>query len=492
MAVLPLFSLLFTLVFSFSALNSLALSFLSGSEKSSFRAPVTLTSTLLPRWVPADQLCAFRKAQATSGNPAFVASPASGFSSAPQSAVSFIKYELPGHPRTVLDKGAGYLRRTKQAPQAVDSSFTNSALSTRFPGSAHRGETESDGAFQNFRAEAVALFPGQGAQTLGMGVEAARSCAEAKNLFRDASEVVHRDLLRLCEEGPEQELHQTEWAQPALLTASMAAVANWRQRMNPDSPSPSISACIGLSLGEYSALCFAGALSFTDAVHLTRQRGIFMQRAAEHHGGGMAAVLGLNREQILRLRDSVITTLRSSRQSPMSGPASEKGEGHAASLAAPDVCVVANYLCPGNYAISGSTRALDILEQIALKKTTPEEDKERGFPRAKRVVRLKVSGAFHSEMMQEAAEGLREALAKIELKRPQIPVVMNVDAGTHADPAVIKEKLMRQLTSSVLFDKSLQLLVDRGMREGFEFGPGGVLAGLMKKISQDVKVHQVP
>lgn len=172
-----------------------------------------------------------------------------------------------------------------------------------------------------------------------------------------------------------------------------------------------------------------------------------MQRAAERHGGGMAAVLGLSRDQIVRLRDSVVTALRSSQGgSPSTAQTPPPAGDQATGLADAEVCVVANYLCPGNYVVSGSVKALDLLEQTALKKSTPEEDKERGFPRAKRIVRLRVSGAFHSEMMQDAAEGLREALAKTELKRPQIPVVMNVDASTHADPAVIKKNLMRQVT----------------------------------------------
>ncbi|CBZ54252.1 Acyl-carrier-protein S-malonyltransferase, related [Neospora caninum Liverpool] len=308
-----------------------------------------------------------------------------------------------------------------------------------------------------------------------MGVTSARQSAAAKALFKEASEVVGRDLLKLCEEGPEADLHQTEWAQPALLTASMAAVARWKEEQEASaSPAPSPSATLGLSLGEYSSLCFAGALSFPEAVHLTRQRGLLMQKAGEGTGG-MAAVLGLTREQSARLRDAVQATLRG-----RSGDSARTGE----------VCEIANYLCPGNIVFSGTRAGIDALEELATQKADPAEA-ARGFPRAKRVVRLRVSGAFHSCLMQEAAEGLRQALENAEIKTPKIPVVMNVDARTHADPRVIKQQLMRQLTNPVLMDKSLELLVDRGMQEGFEFGPGGVLAGLMKKTRQEVKVHQV-
>ncbi|PFH35168.1 acyl transferase domain-containing protein [Besnoitia besnoiti] len=349
---------------------------------------------------------------------------------------------------------------------------------------------EDDDAFEGFRAKTVALFPGQGAQAIGMGVESARQSAAARALFKEASEVVGRDLLKLCEEGPEAELHQTSWAQPALLTASMAAVARWKEGQEAASAEPPRpDACLGLSLGEYSALCFAEALSFPAAVHLTRQRGLLMQKAGEKQSGsGMVAVLGLSREQALRLRDTVQTVLRKG-QRARAQPAPQADTPEAG--APEEVCVIANYLCPGNYAFSGTRAALDALEELATKKVEKDQEEARGFPRAKRVVRLKVSGAFHSCLMQEAAEGLRQALETTEIRAPKIPVVMNVDARPHASPRVIKENLMRQLTNSVLMDKSLEVLVERGMQEGLEFGPGAVLAGLMKKTSQDVKVHQV-
>ncbi|KYK62174.1 acyl transferase domain-containing protein [Toxoplasma gondii TgCatPRC2] len=400
------------------------------------------------------------------------------FVSAPRLSVSFFSPALqasdsPGNGQTSGRNISGHF--APQSDRLIHRSPASPSSLQGLATASHPGGAADD-AFESFRAETVALFPGQGAQTVGMGVASARQSAAAKAIFTEASEVVGRDMLKLCEEGPEAELHKTEWAQPALLTASMAAVARWKEEQeSSESPAPAPSASLGLSLGEYSSLCFAGALAFPSAVHLTRQRGLLMQRAGESNGGGMAAVLGLSREEASCLRDAVNAVLQDR-------DSAEKGG---------ELCEIANYLCQGNIVFSGSLAGLEVLEELASKKVTPEEAKARGFPKPKRVVRLKVSGAFHSCLMQEAAEGLRKTLEETEIQTPKIPVVMNVDARTHADPRMIKQQLMRQLTNPVLMDKSLELLVDRGMQEGFEFGPGGVLVGLMRKTRQEVKVHQV-
>ncbi|KAL8426780.1 hypothetical protein Efla_003374 [Eimeria flavescens] len=254
----------------------------------------------------------------------------------------------------------------------------------------------------------AALFPGQGAQCLGMGVEAARSHGPSMALFE---------------------------------RASAAALP--------------FDVCCGLSLGEFTALCFSGVLEFEDAVALTARRGALMQAAAEETPGCMFAVLGLSKEETERVCANVIS----------SSPGAH--------------CGVANYLCSGNYAVSVSAAAAKQLEAAA------------AASKARRCVKLQVAGAFHSPLMAAAAEGLAAALETAQFQTPQIPVLLNVDAQIHTDPQIIKQKLLQQLTSPTQWQASMERLVAAGLTEAFEFGPGGVLSGILKKIEPRVKLNKV-
>ncbi|KAL8433948.1 hypothetical protein ACSSS7_003471 [Eimeria intestinalis] len=274
----------------------------------------------------------------------------------------------------------------------------------------------------------AAMFPGQGAQCLGMGIASARAHPPSMALFRRASEILNEDLLKLCEEGPLSQLNKTNKAQPALLTASMAAYTRWKDTS--DEASTPFDVCCGLSLGEFSALCFSGVLSFDDAVSLTAKRGALMQAAAEETPGCMFAVLGLNQEETEGLCGTV-------------------------SSSDPTVyCGIANYLCKGNYAVSVSAAAAAQLQAAA------------AAAKAKRCVQLQVAGAFHSPLMKSAAEGLAKALETTTFSKPQ-------------------------LTSPTQWQGSMEHLVSRGLTEAFEFGPGGVLTGIMKKMGPSVKMTRV-
>ncbi|OEH79855.1 malonyl- acyl- carrier protein transacylase [Cyclospora cayetanensis] len=260
-----------------------------------------------------------------------------------------------------------------------------------------------------------------------MGVACARSHAPSRRLFEEASEILQYDLLRLLEEGPSDKINKTGVAQPALLTTSLAVYTKWRDTA--EEP-VQFDACAGLSLGEYSALCFAGVLSFKDAVALTAQRGSLMQKAAEEHPGDMFAIL-------------------------------------------------ANYLCKGNYAVSVSRAAAQALQEAAT------------AAKAKRCIKLQVDGAFHSPLMAPAAEGLATAIESVPFNKPRIPIVLNVDAQIHTDPSVIKRKLLQQLTSPTQWQQSMEHLGELGVEESVEFGPGAVLTKLMNKINPTVRTLHV-
>ncbi|KAL8274370.1 hypothetical protein Esti_001692 [Eimeria stiedai] len=286
-----------------------------------------------------------------------------------------------------------------------------------------------------------------------MGIKSARSHTPSMHLFRRASEILNEDLFKLCVEGPLEQLNKTNKAQPALLTASMAAYARWKDTS--DEASTPFDVCCGLSLGEFTALCFSGVLSFEDAVSLTAKRGALMQAAAEETPGRMFAVLGLTQEET---------------------------EGLCGNVSAIDpsiYCGVANYLCRGNYAVSVSAAAAAQLQAAA------------AAAKAKRCVPLQVAGAFHSPLMKSAAEGLAKALETTNFSKPQVPVMLNVDAQIHTDPNTIKQKILQQLTSPTRWQGSMEHLVSRGLTEAFEFGPGGVLTGIMKKVGPSVNMTRV-
>ena len=297
------------------------------------------------------------------------------------------------------------------------------------------------------------LFPGQGAQSVGMAVETCEAVPAAKALFDEASEILGYVLLAKCAEGPKAELDSTAVSQPAIFVSSMAAV----EKLRAESPDvvDSATCAMGLSLGEYSALCFAGAISFADGVKLTKLRGEAMQAASDAQPSGMVSVIGLDKGKVADLCK-------------------------AAADATGEPIAIANFLCNGNYACSGSMAAVDKVAELA----KPEF-------KARMAVKLAVAGAFHTDFMAPAVAALSAALADTDVQAPRIPVVSNVDAAAHADPAVIKDLLAKQVTSPVLFEDSVANLLGAGFSQGYELGPGKVIAGIFKRIDKTASVENV-
>ncbi|MDO5555017.1 MAG: ACP S-malonyltransferase [Planctomycetia bacterium] len=292
------------------------------------------------------------------------------------------------------------------------------------------------------------MFPGQGAQTVGMGREWYESSQAVRELYEQANEVVGYDLKKLCFEGPAEVLDTTAQSQPAIFLTSWAALQILRE-----SDSELIASCeaaAGLSLGEYTALTLAGVLTFEDGLRLVKARGEAMQKASEQTPGGMVSILGLATEKVQELCE----------QARKSG-----------------LLEVANYLCPGNIVVSGENEAC---EQVALLA------REAG---AIKVVPLAVAGAFHTKLMEPAAESLREVLITTTFSEPKLPVVSNVDVQSHGQADEIREILMRQLTSPVRWEESVRLLLADGFDTFFEVGPGRVLRGLMKRINRKVTMN---
>lgn len=289
------------------------------------------------------------------------------------------------------------------------------------------------------------VFPGQGAQTVGMAGDWVDAHPEAAALFARAADILGYDLLGICREGPAEKLNATSVSQPAILVTSLAALEVLRSREGNPLAATRITA--GLSLGEYTALVFAGALEFDDAVRLVDVRGRAMQECAEQRPGAMVAVLGMEREPLAALCDE-----------------------HRGS----DVLEVANVLCPGNIVVSGSATACRRLEAAAL------------AAGAMKCVPLEVAGAFHTALMQPAVERLSAALAQATVRPPRIPVVSNVDARPHTDPDEIRGLLARQVVGVVEWNASMSYLLSTGVRAVWEVGPGRVLRGLMKRIDRSI------
>ena len=290
------------------------------------------------------------------------------------------------------------------------------------------------------------LFSGQGAQAVGMGKPLFDAVPAAAHLYKRASEILGYDLADVCFNGPAEKLNTTAVCQPAIYVTSLAALEAFKAA-NPEEAS-SAEAAAGLSLGEYTALAFAGALSFEDSLRLLQKRGEAMQRASDAAAGGMVSVLGLENEKVESLCDQAREN---------------------------DVLLPANYLCPGNIVVSGSAAACERVAALA---------EEAG---AMKVVPLTVAGAFHTPLMGSAADILSEALAAAEFRTPRIPVYSNVDARTHTDPAEIRQILLKQLTSPVLWETSIRAMLDAGFDTFYESGPGRVLRGLMKRINRKIK-----
>jgi [acyl-carrier-protein] S-malonyltransferase len=278
----------------------------------------------------------------------------------------------------------------------------------------------------------------------------------AARLFDRAADLLGYDLAAVCRAGPAQSLDTTAVSQPAILVTSLALLEVLRAR-EADKPGgctvDNAVVTAGLSLGEYTALVFAGAIDFDDAVRLVDVRGRAMQACAEARPGSMIAVLGLDREQIARLCDEV------------------RGE---------DVLEVANVLCPGNVVASGSSTACERLREAAT------------FAGAMKCVTLGVAGAFHTTLMQPAVAKLAAALEQTPIRPPRIPVVSNVDAKPHTDPEEIRRLLARQVVGVVEWQGSMERLLAAaesggfGVRSLWEVGPGRVLRGLAKRIDRSV------
>ena len=294
------------------------------------------------------------------------------------------------------------------------------------------------------------LFPGQGAQAIGMAGDWVDQSPAAGQLFARGSEILGYDLLDVCRSGPAERLNTTAISQPAILVTSLAALEVLRARDPGLLKAAPLTA--GLSLGEYTALVFAGALGFDDAVRIVAERGRAMQDCAEASPGGMVAVLGLEREAVAALCDAC------------------RGDG---------ILQVANVLCPGNIVVSGSLDACGRLEA------------EAPAAGAMKCVRLEVAGAFHTPLMQPAVERLAAALAAAKLEPPRIPVVSNVDARPHTDPDEIRSLLARQVVGVVEWQASVAYILSTGVRSAWEIGPGRVLRGLMKRIDRSVATSGV-
>jgi [acyl-carrier-protein] S-malonyltransferase len=288
------------------------------------------------------------------------------------------------------------------------------------------------------------LFPGQGAQTVGMGRGLLERSQRAREMFAQASEILGFDLAKLCTDGPEDQLHLTNNSQPALFVHSMAALNDFLHTH--PSVASSIRVAAGLSLGEYSALCSAGAISFEDGVKLVKERGAAMQDAASSVPSGMASVLGLDRSQVELLCDK----------------ARKPGE----------VLQVANLLCTGNIAISGHVSSIEAAEAVAT---------EMG---AMRYIRLSVAGAFHTSIMLPAVSRLAAAIERTSFQSLRYPIVTNVDAQIHNDSSQLSELLTKQMVSPVLWEESLQRMIAMGIDQFYEIGAGRVLSGTLKRVNR--------
>ena len=293
-------------------------------------------------------------------------------------------------------------------------------------------------------------FPGQGSQQVGMGKALAGQFPIARQTFEEADDLLGFSLSRLCFDGPADTLTETVNAQPAILTASIAALRTLQEATD----HAIVPTCVaGHSLGEYSALVAAEALSFADALHLVRLRGELMSLAGQANPGGMAAVLGLESdamEEICRR-------------------ASEEG----------GIVQVANDNAPGQVVISGDTQALERAGELA---------KAAG---ARRVIRLAVSIAAHSRLMTQAAEGLRRAIEVIHVRPPSLPIIGNVEVCSLRDAAAVQQELVTQLTAPVRWTDTVRHLVHLGVTHFVEIGPGNVLTGLLSRIAGDARAFTV-
>jgi len=295
------------------------------------------------------------------------------------------------------------------------------------------------------------LFPGQGAQFVGMGSDVADAFSVAADLYEKANEILGYDLRNICFHGPAERLNSTTVSQPAIFVTSVAILRclGW----GPGSAYMKPDAAAGLSLGEYTALHAAGVISFEDALVLVQKRGNAMQAATEATTGGMVSVIGLDEEKIKEL---------------------------CSEAAGEDVLIPVNFNCPGQIVLSGSVDACGRAEELAPKYG------------AIKAVRLKVAGAFHTDMMAPAARTLAQALEGCRIADPSdIKVIANTDAAYYDTADHIRDGLVKQLVRPILWQKCMEILLDEDIETFYEIGPGRVLTGLMKRISRKAKIINI-
>ncbi len=290
------------------------------------------------------------------------------------------------------------------------------------------------------------VFPGQGSQSVGMGLDLYENFDSAKAIFEQANEVLGLPLSRLCFEGPEEELELTINAQPALLTVSFACLKAIQDISGGSFPAPAFVA--GHSLGEYTALVASGVLDFATTVYLARERGRLMREAGLKKSGGMVAIIGLDEASLSEVCSKTDTR-------------------------------IANFNSPGQLVISGAVENLPRASELA---------QARG---ANRIIPLKVSGAFHSPLMQTAREGLSEVIATFDFQDPTVPIIANTTAQPLTTAEQVKTELTEQLCNGVQWQRSIEYMINAGVSTFIEIGPGRVLSGLIKRINRDVSTRNI-
>lgn len=299
------------------------------------------------------------------------------------------------------------------------------------------------------------LFPGQGAQVVGMGADIVHSFDKAAEIFKQANEIVGFDLSGICFEGPAEELNSTALSQPAIFTTSAAILEVLKTESKTSSLQADVTA--GLSLGEYTALYAAGVLSFEEGLVLVQKRGRAMQEAAESEGGSMVSIIGLDEDKV---RDLCAEILENGDEDELLEPV--------------------NFNCPGQIVISGTKTACKQAKELA------------GKYGAVKAVRLDVAGAFHTRMMAAAAQALSQALSQSRIAEPsQTKIIANINAEYYSGGEKIKEGLIKQLTNPILWQKCIERLLGDGVEDFYEIGPGRVLTSLMKRISRKTKVTNI-
>ncbi|KAF2296853.1 hypothetical protein GH714_008640 [Hevea brasiliensis] len=286
--------------------------------------------------------------------------------------------------------------------------------------------------FANYKPNFAFLFPGQGAQAIGMGKDS-QSVPAAADLYKKANDILGYDLLELCSSGPKEKLDSTVISQPAIYVTSLAAVEVLRERDGGQQIIDSVDVTCGLSLGEYTALAFAGAFSFEDGLKLVKLRGEAMQEAADTAKSAMVSVIGLDSDKVQQLCDAANQDVDEANK-----------------------VQIANYLCPGNYAVSGGVKGVEAVEA-----------KAKSF-KARMTVRLAVAGAFHTSFMEPAVSRLEAALAATDIKPPRIPV-----------------------TSPVQWETTVNTLLTKGLKKGYELGPGKVIAGIVKRMDKGANIENI-